>query len=101
MLLTTSHSSLGFVPPIPKPYARPPCSHQGGVAAHSTHAQHIAVEIVPYLRLPSRWLDRLGLVTDVSQHRAQARWRHADDQPKANDSPRVEPDEASAEVLLS
>lgn len=101
MLLTTSHGSFGFVPPIPKPYAQLTCSHLGRVGAHSTHAQHIAVEIVPYLRLPSRWLDRLGLITDVSQNRDQAQWRHADDQPKANDSPRVEPNEAPAEILLS
>lgn len=101
MLLTTSHSSSGFVQPIPKPYARPPCSHQARMAAQPTHAQHIAVEIVPYLRLPSRWLDWLGLGTDVSRNRAQARWRHADDQPMANGSPRVEPNEATAEILLS
>lgn len=101
MLLTTSHSSFGFVPPIQKPYARPPCSPRARVAAQSTHAQHIGVEIVPYLRLPSRWLDRMGLVTDASQNRAQARWRHAGEQPKANGSPRVVPNEASAEILLS
>lgn len=101
MLLTTSHSSFGFVPSIPRPYARPPCSHQGGAAPHSAHAQDRAAEIAPYLRLPSRWLDRWGLGAGESQNRAQTQQRHADDRTEANGIPHREANEAAAGILLS
>jgi len=71
------------------------------VVAHSAHAQDRTAEIVPYLRLPSRWLDSWGLGAGKSQHRSQDQQRHADDRTEANGIPHREANEAAAGILLS
>ena len=49
-----------FEPPNRKPYARPAPSCKVGAQLFPIREEYGSVEVIPYVRLRGRWLDKLG-----------------------------------------
>ncbi len=49
-----------FEPPKRKPYARPAPSCKVGAQLYPIREERGGVEVIPYVRLRGRWLDKLG-----------------------------------------
>ncbi len=59
-MLTSWANSPFFEPPKRKPYARSPHRCKVGAALYPIREEYGRDEVVPYLRLRGRWLDKLG-----------------------------------------
>jgi len=49
-----------FVPPKRRPYARPAPTCKVGAQHYPTREEYGTDEVIPYVRLRGRWLDKLG-----------------------------------------
>ncbi|ROP73294.1 type I toxin-antitoxin system toxin SymE [Stenotrophomonas rhizophila] len=59
-MLTPREDEPDDMRPMRKPYARPARSYRVGALTYPGREEYGPTEIVPYLKLRGRWLDKLG-----------------------------------------